>query len=315
MHSRIPSINVYVLLFAKFLSILFFFLLLNVIVRAPGMFFKKHGRRHGTAGLLYLIWLIVGFAETTVGIPSFSLVMYDVILGFLGIILTLSAAADFPHKNVQNLASGTLDDKATVTYSEMIEHSFYQGLNLIQIIYLHTINPSVSLPMRVVCAVFVTLPWLARGLFPINKFSDNYKNSTDAMTLIGILYRTKKYQYVFYKHFLLHGLNISVALSGECLARRQDFRPYWMLLNTSYVMEFFLQTLVKKGHLRQATMLGLQQLLMLPSTLAALVVLRSVSPLLASVSLALNFARRKRDVSNTAGLLGAALACRHLMSA
>lgn len=195
----------------------------------------------------------------------------------------------------------------------MIEHSFYQGLNLIQIVYLHCIDAQISLPWRVGSALIVTTPWLVRGYFPINKFSDNYKNVHDATTLIGILYRTKKYQYVFYKHFLLHGLNISVALSGEALARHRNFRPYWMLLNTSYVMEFFLQTLVKKGRLRQGTMLALQQLLMLPSTLAALVVLRSVDPLLASASLALNFVRRKRDVSNTAGLLAAALTYRRLV--
>jgi hypothetical protein len=26
------------------------------------------------------------------------------------------------------------------------------------------------------------------------------------------MYRVKKYQYVFYKHFLLHGLNVSIAI-------------------------------------------------------------------------------------------------------
>jgi hypothetical protein len=293
----------YTLLTAKFFSVLFFLLLLNVVLRSPGMFLKKHGRRHGVAGFIYLTWLIVGFVETCVNVPYLNLFIYDIVLGLLGITLTLTAAADFPHKNIKNTASGTLDEKATVTHSEMIEHSFYQGLNLVQIVYLHNIHEQLSLPTRMACAMLATSPWLARGRFPVNKFSDNYKTREDAMTLVGILYRTKKYQYVFYKHFLLHGLNLSVALNGESLARRPHFRPYWMLLNASYVMEFFLQTLVKKGRLAQPAMLRMQQALMLASTLAALLVLRSVDPLLAAASLALNFARRKHDVANTAALL------------
>ena len=302
-----------IVFFAKALSSLFFILLFSIVFQSPAMFFKKHGKRHGLTGLIYLIWLSLGFLNTIFRFSYFSILLYDIILGILGTILTLSAAADFPHKNIENAASGTLDDKATVTYSEMIEHSFYQGLNLVQIVYLHVMNENLSLSTRTVCALFVTLPWLVRDKFPVNSFSDNYKTREDAWTLVGILYRTKKYQYVFYKHFLLHGLNISVAQSGLAIAHHSYFRIYWMLLNTSYVMEFFLQTLVKKGYLRQASMLRLQQLLMLPSTLAALLVLRCVDPLLASVSLALNFYRRKRDFSNTAALLLWSLAYRYML--
>ena len=32
--------------------------------------------------------------------------------------------------------------------------------------------------------------------------------------LTSVLYRLKKYQYIFYKHFLLHGLNVSAAVTG-----------------------------------------------------------------------------------------------------
>ena len=53
--------------------------------------------------------------------------VYDGVLGLLGIQLTLSAARGFgSHKHTKNVASGVLDNEATVSHSEMIEHSFYQ---------------------------------------------------------------------------------------------------------------------------------------------------------------------------------------------
>ena len=49
-----------------------------------------------------------------------------------GTTATLTAATDFQHhKHAKNKASGTLDEQSTVTYSEMMEHSFYQMLNLV----------------------------------------------------------------------------------------------------------------------------------------------------------------------------------------
>ena len=87
---------------------------------------------------------------------------------------------------------------------------------------------------------------------------------------------------------------------------------YWTCLNIAYVHEFFLQTLVKRGYMRQPMMLGLNQLLMAVSTYAALRVLPSVHPALAALSLALNLARRGREVSNGAVVLGAAAALRAL---
>jgi hypothetical protein len=124
------------------------------------------------------------------------------------------------------------------------------------------------------------------------------------------MYRLKKYQYVLYKHALLHGLNISAALAAAAtapengadvsLAQTRAFRLFWVCLNAAYVLEFFLQTLVKRRVLAQGRMLALNALLMAASTAAALPVLRRVRPLAAAASLALNFARRGRELSNTA---------------
>lgn len=111
-------------------------------------------------------------------------------------------------------------------------------------------------------------------------------------------HRLKKYQYLMYKHCLLHGLNISLALSGRHIAGHRSFRLYWLSLNAAYVLEFFLQTLVKKGYMRQGAMLALNQLLMLITTLPALWVLQHVSPALAALALALNLLSRGHELRN-----------------
>jgi hypothetical protein len=73
-------------------------------------------------------------------------------------------------------------------------------------------------------------------------------------------------------------------------------------------MEFFLQTLVKKGNLRQRSMLGMQALLMAASTAAALHTMWQLTrPEAAALSLALNLGRRGRDVTNTALTFGCTL--------
>ena len=134
----------------------------------------------------------------------------------------------------------------------------------------------------------------------MNHFSDNYnKIDEKSSSLIRVMYRIKKYQYVFYKHFLLHGLNITVALKAMNICDSEDFRWYWLLLNTSYVMEFFMQTLVKKNYMRQDVMLGMQVLLMSAASSKAFTVLSRVNPYVAVLSLVLNFAFRKFDVVNT----------------
>jgi hypothetical protein len=152
------------------------------------------------------------------------------------------------------------------------------------------------------------------------------------------MYRSKKYQYIFYKHWMLHGLNASMSLpflasgfyvstqsgfpyvslegdgsagdKGEVhLVNTDVFRMYWLCLNVSYVMEFFMQTLVKRKFMSQSMMMVLQRLLMGASTLTALGVVSHVHPVPASLSLMLMFARRKQEVSNfVLVLLGSSVA-------
>eukprot|EP00947_MAST-08B_sp_MAST-8B-sp1_P002900 g2900.t1 len=242
-------------------------------------------------------------------------IAFDVILGVLGTTATLTAASDFRyHRHARNRASGTLDEEATVSYAEMLEHSFYQGLNLVQILYLHGIGHIASdsaVWVRVALALAATSPWLARRWFPVNHFSDNYnKAGTDPWALTAIMYRVKKYQYLLYKHVLLHGLNLSLALDGDSAAApltlRLPFRAYWLALNTSYVMEFFLQTLVKKKYMAQVTMVWLQHLLMLTATVSVLPILSRINPVICACSLALNLLQRGNDWPNTALLAIAA---------
>lgn len=128
----------------------------------------------------------------------------------------------------------------------MLEHSFYQGLNLLQIIMFHAFGSllaTISIPTRLFCVIVVTTPWLFRSNFPVHSFSKNYTEVDRRSTsFVRLLYRLKKYQYVFYKHALLHGLNISIALRHHNnLIHEQVFLFYWLDLNTSYVLEFFLQ--------------------------------------------------------------------------
>ena len=158
------------------------------------------------------------------------------------------------------------------------------------------------------------------------------------------MYRVKKYQYVFYKHVMLHGLNASLALPylaetmylsssnafpylfhehslsyegapegsederAVHLVNSDVFRLYWLCLNLSYVMEFFLQTLVKRHYMSQKTMMVLQRLLMSAATLTALSVVPFVHPVCAVLSFLFRFIRRKQEMSNFACvLIGATL--------
>lgn len=286
------------------LVILFFLLLLKVIIFNPNIFTKKYGRRHSVTGALYLIWLLIGCFELLFNIEIINIFIYHVVLGLLGTILSLTAYYDFYHKHIKNDASGTLDENATVTNGEMLEHSFYQGLNLIQVVYFHLISSkyiiNINLIMKLSLILLVTSPWLIRSYFPINHFSTNYndKKTSSSSFLIQFLYRIKKYQYLFYKHFLLHGLNISCALYSINLIEHKYFRLYWILLNTSYVMEFFLQTLVKKKFMSQSLMLFMQKVLMFASTISALPVLQHVNIYISILSLILNLIHRGKDMIN-----------------
>mmetsp|Transcript_21636 Transcript_21636/g.41334 ORF Transcript_21636/g.41334 Transcript_21636/m.41334 type:complete len:322 (+) Transcript_21636:243-1208(+) len=294
----------------------FFSVLMGVIVGIPGLFLRRYGRRHRIMGLIYLTWLVIGFLSLPAVLPQplVQPVVYDSMLGIFGLALTLSAAYDFgsAHRNVTNVASGALDNAATVTVSEMIEHSFYQMLNLVQILYLHSLQyfEKTNLCVRLALALLASAPWAVRRRFPVNSFSDNYTKGQSPWTVVSVLYRIKKYQYLLYKHCLLHGLNLGVAVQGGhsiFLATTPYFRLYWLSLNTAYVMEFFLQSLVKRNHMRQGTMLMMNTTLMVASTVPALlVIMRHVDLPLAMLSLGLNLGNRGHDLENVAitGVLG-----------
>ena len=227
------------LLFAPLALYLVFFTGLSLhVVPHASMFVKRYARRHRICGLMYLVWLMAGIIHlglSTLAMqgqgkqqgtmqewPSIGYLCYDVVLGVLGVALTLSAAFDFSsHGRIKNpgvklksdqilnhrstipplsllhTASGALDETATVTQSEMIEHSFYQGLNLCQILFLHSLgftqaSLQSTLASRLLLLASVTLPWEARALFPVNSFSKNYIDQPT--TLTRFLYRIKKYQ-------------------------------------------------------------------------------------------------------------------------
>ena len=174
----------------------------------------------------------------------------------------------------------------------------------------------------------VTLPWAVRRLFPVNSFSANWNENkredtkkcsskeqcvqvgtergNKGLSSINRMYQVKKWQYVFYKHVILHGLNVSMAFPrGEGspdpnpLPLTSQWRVFWLALNTSYVMEFFLQSIVKRGILSQRRMMMMNGLLMISSSLAAVgAVFGRVRFEAALISLLLNFANRRHDVWN-----------------
>jgi len=257
----------------------YFAVVLGTVITQNAMFWKVYARRHRLAGLCLLLWLCVGFhyffllvlygedfaQPKSGGSPSLSLwswsiygwsswdLCYNVVLGLLGTLTAYTAAKDFEighGKSIKNVASGVLDENATVTHSEMVEHIFYQVLNLLQILYFHALKYPVNKIVRYVLLAIVTLPWAFRQKFPVNKFQENYTQGQNPLSFISLMYRTKKYQYIFYKHFLLHGLNISLVLINQDVDQSDNsnsdginmvtsliFRAYWLCLNVSYVME------------------------------------------------------------------------------
>jgi hypothetical protein len=109
----------------------------------------------------------------------------------------------------------------------------------------------------------------------------------------------KKFQYIFHKHFVLHGLNISVAfpkihpstnVATPPLPLTHEWRVFWVALNTSYAMEFFMQSMVKRG-------LFSQRFSMFMNGLGA--VFGKVRMEAAIISLLLNFISRRRVILNT----------------
>lgn len=296
----------------SFLSLI----VLLAIYNSPRIFFRTHGWTHRLAGAAHLLWLFWGAWTVSTTASRSTIFFYDFMLGILGITATLTAARDFPHKLVSNHSgqSGTLNQKAIVTQDEMIEHSFYQFLNWLQAMYLHSLQSfaynsgSNGKLIRLCFLWLVTLPWLFRNRLPVHSFSHNWKvylkqnknkekSATDAHEVF--LYQIKKWQYVFYKHVILHGVNISSIMSSQpvpTIPYSCSWQVFWILLNASYVMEFFLQSMVKARVLEQSTMLLLQRFLMLISSLSALVVFQHVKPAVCLCSLLLNFGHRHHDV-------------------
>ena len=306
-------------------ALVFFFLrLLVAIVAHRQMLYPRYGRVHRMVGMALLLYLVAGMVDARAGpfLPPHLVGFYDAGISALGFATAFSAAVEFGSARVHlrgSEASGILDEKAAVSRSEMLEHCFYQLLNLCQLAFLYAVA---ALPQhraaRTALAVGVLLPWLARGLFPVNSFSANYASPGVGGTtpLIRFLYRMKKWQYLLYKHCLLHGLNASLAVQAlpaaapprVPLVATAHFRLYWLCLNVAYVHEFFMQTLVKRRYMSQRWMFMLQQVLMLVSTAAALQVLQAVRLLPAALSFALNFARRGHEVSNGCIVVAVALA-------
>jgi hypothetical protein len=131
------------------------------------------------------------------------------------------------------------------------------------------------------------------------------------------LYRIKKSQYLFYKHGVLHGINISVVLNANAIHEipyHLSWRIFWILLNTSYVMEFFLQTLVKRNVMGQVTMLWFQRFLVTTASMGAIIIFKYVSIWIMGVSLLLNFIHRHHDVMNTMGVAIVGIAIKELNS-
>jgi hypothetical protein len=282
------------------------------------LFFGAHGRGHRLLGLFHLILLILCFGDAILCLlgPG-SLFLLHGVLGISGTLLAASAAYAFRHEHVKNPASGTLDEHTLVTNSEMTEHVFYQGLNLAQVAFLHCVDGLPRGAARLGGALAVQAVWLARGYFPVNRFSDNYKqHDPHSSAFIRSLYRMKKWQYVFLKHALLFGLDVGVAASAmDGWAQSRGFRLYWLLLNASFVLEFFLQTLVRRGRLSHADMLRLQLVLMSAASIAVIPVLYSVHFAAAAASLALNFAHRKHDFANSCAVIAALVAWPHVTAA
>ena len=322
------------------------------VVHSRKLFFSRHGWSHRLLGGLLLIWLFMGVFSCHACSTNPALAFgFDAILGILGIGATLTAAKEFPHKYIQNETgqSGTLHHMATVTQSEMLEHAFYQGLNLLQAFYLHMMHRTAGQgisrkedsnggwQVRLALLWVVTSPWLVRRRLPVHSFSDNwrvYSSKRDGKQTKGdleiFLYRIKKAQYLFYKHVILHGINIyeAVVVTTNRSPRSKlppyslSWRVFWQLLYTSYVSEFFLQSLVKRRVMGQTTMLLLQRWLMTSASISAAVVLwqiiqpgatpggRYFLPAISVASLILNFINRRHDVLNTMGIAALAMTWR-----
>lgn len=183
-----------------------------VLYNWRGLFVPRHARSHRLVGIAYFSLLVVGGVDASKGIAGMGTSLgfsYDLVLGIFGVLIAVTAAIDFgpghdEKRFVRNKASGTLEEEATVTKAEMWEHSFYQLLLLMQILYIHTIGAISSedsratlrftedeaLALRLCALAVVTAPWYFRYLVPVNSFSKNYSDEERAWTLIGVMYQS-----------------------------------------------------------------------------------------------------------------------------
>ena len=272
----------------------------------------SHGRPHRLLGLLLLALITLGTLVTSplsLGTPwsdysgddgaqlnFFSWLTYDVLLHALAIATTISAVTYFgtarTQTRINNEASGPLDEHATVTREEMVEHAFFQVINAAMIAYLHAAAyiRDEQHALRAVCLLAATAPWLWRNRVPYHSFRKNYVGKK--VTLTRAMYAVKKWQFVLYKHALLHGLNVSTCALPNVhdVVHRKDFRIYWIVLNASYVLEFFMQSLVRARALPQSFMVALNIALMVAASICATpLVLSNVCVAAACTSLFLNF--------------------------
>ncbi len=107
---------------------IFALLLLIGLVRHCSVFCGRHGLLHRALGLAELLWLLLGVLSVANPVLASRLdyqlwhIVYDVVLGLLGTMLTLSAASTFHHVH-KNRASGALDEVHRIrVFLQIISH-------------------------------------------------------------------------------------------------------------------------------------------------------------------------------------------------
>ena len=128
----------------------------------------------------------------------------------------------------------------------------------------------------------MALPFLAQGLYLTPQAAFPYNFHVRSSTSSGEQGETEG---------AIHLINSDV------------FRLYWLCLNLSYVMEFFLQTLVKRLYMSQKTMLVLQRILMSAATFTAIAIIPFVNSVCAFLSFLFMFIRRKHEITNFVGVM------------
>ena len=292
----------------------YFVLLLVVSARSARAFTGKFGRRHRVCGIAHLGVLCVRARDVVVadarGRGGVESVLLDLALFVSGLALTLTAHADFAKEHArrslakasapappapENDGDGTGDARTRVlSLGEWISDRV-RARRSTRVVPVASGGDAVHLRGLAAAVDLVETFGVS-----VNSFSRNYKSGMPDIE--SVLYRVKKWQYVLYKTVLLHGLNVSLAVRPVNLPETLEWRMYWTLLSVcAYVLEFFLQTLVKRKYIKQGTMLLMNQALMVISTVAVLPILRSaVLPTAALVALTLNFFNRKREMVNVA---------------